>query len=99
MPQTKKVTLPNDSAEKEGSKNAHIIAFLRKRVNVRFFRQIAEVAFHLLLSALGAVAVASWAIPAAYAERGYHAIGGEWLLVILTFIAIFYVCEVKDVSR
>ena len=96
MPQTKKVTLPNDSAEKEGPKNAHIIAFLRKRVNVRFFRQIAEVAFHLLLSALGAVAVALWAIPAAYAERGYSAVGGEWLLVAVTFIAVFWLCEVVN---
>ena len=29
------------------------------------------------------------------AERGYQAIGGEWLLVILTFVAVFYATEVQ----
>lgn len=50
--------------------------------------------FRAALSALPASIIAYlvglWAIPAAMAERGYHAIGGEWLLVVLTWIAVYY---------
>lgn len=35
----------------------------------------------LILALLVAWLVALWAIPAAYAERGYRAVGGEWLLI------------------
>jgi len=33
------------------------------------------------LTILAAWLVALWAIPAAYAERGYAAAGGEWILI------------------
>lgn len=36
----------------------------------------------LLLSIAAAGLTALWALPAAYASRGYHAVGGEWLLII-----------------
>lgn len=36
----------------------------------------------------GAV-IAWWGIPFAYAERGYFALGGEWLLVLAAFLLPF----------
>ena len=39
----------------------------------------------------GAV-IAWWGIPFAYAERGYFALGGEWLLVLAAFAVCVYVC-------
>ena len=38
------------------------------------------VAVELLATVLAGWAVARWAIPYAYAERGYWAVGGEWIL-------------------
>ena len=35
----------------------------------------------LVLALLAASLVALWAIPAAYAERGRRAVGGEWILI------------------
>ena len=61
---------------------------------IRVKRRIFEIVFHFVLAVLGAAAVAIWAVPAALVERGYQAIGGEWLLVILTFVAVFYASEV-----
>lgn len=56
--------------------------------------KLARYAIHALIAAIPAgmlaYLVALWAIPAAYAERGYHAIGGEWFLVVSVFIAVFY---------
>ena len=68
------------------------ITHSRERVKFRIF----EILFHVLISALGAFAVAVWAVPVAYAQRGYYAIGGEWLLVILTFVAVLYATEVQE---
>lgn len=62
---------------------------------IRVKRRMFEIVFHFVLALLGAAAVASWAVPVALAERGYQAIGGEWLLVILTFVAVFYATEVQ----
>ena len=62
---------------------------------IRVKRRMFEIVFHFVLALLGAAAVASWAVPVALAERGYQAIGGEWLLVILTFVAVFYASEVQ----
>ena len=43
----------------------------------------------LILALLVAWLVALWAIPAAYAERGYQAVGGEWMLVAAVGGAIY----------
>lgn len=48
---------------------------------------------HLVMAAGAAFAAACWAIPAAWAERGYAAIGGEWLLVICVFLGALWVLE------
>lgn len=62
----------------------------------RIKRRMFEIGFHLLLAVMSAFAVASWVIPAAYAERGYSAVGGEWLLIVLTFVAVMYFTEVDN---
>ncbi len=91
---TKKGASPESDARRKYNNSS--IAPKHRRVNARLVRCIAEFAFHLLLAFLGAFAVASWAVPAAYAERGYSAVGGEWLLVAVTFIAVFWLCEVVN---
>lgn len=48
---------------------------------------------HLVMAAGAAFAVACWAIPAAWSERGYAAIGGEWILVICVFLGALWVLE------
>ena len=88
----KKMAMPGSTATREIVYTN--IAQGKRPVKARMIRRIAEFAFHLLLALMGAFAVASWAVPAAYAERGYIAVGGEWLLVILTFCAVMYFCEV-----
>ncbi|TCX51977.1 MULTISPECIES: hypothetical protein [unclassified Dehalobacter] len=44
------------------------------------------------ISLFAAWLISLWAIPAAYAERGYSAVGGEWMLILsagaLTFWAV-----------
>lgn len=48
-------------------------------------------AFALFTSALIAAIVGIIVIPAAFAQRGYMACGGEWLLVLLSFVASLWV--------
>ena len=43
----------------------------------------------LIPALLVAWLVALWAIPAAYAERGYRAAGGEWILIAAVGGAIY----------
>ena len=85
----KKIALTEASAQRYEVKST-----ITRRV-IRVKRRMFEIVFHFVLALLGAAAVASWAVPAALAERGYQAIGGEWLLVILTFVAVFYATEVQ----
>ena len=85
----KKIALTEASAQRYEVKSN-----ITRRV-IRVKRRLFEIVFHFVLALLGAAAVASWAVPAALAERGYQAIGGEWLLVILTFVAVFYATEVQ----
>lgn len=44
----------------------------------------------ILVSLAPAVAVGAFAVPAARIERGGPGVGGEWLLVVLVFIAFYY---------
>lgn len=44
----------------------------------KLFRALLSVELALLLGSC----TAAWALPAALAERGYWAIGGEWLLIL-----------------
>ena len=47
-------------------------------MNDKLFRALLSVELTLLLGG----GTAAWALPAAMAERGYWAIGGEWLLIL-----------------
>jgi len=42
------------------------------------------------LSAFAAWLISLWAIPAAYAERGYSAIGGEWMLILTVGVSAYW---------
>ncbi len=35
-----------------------------------------------------------WLIPAVYAERGYYAVGGEWILIFSVFVGFYYLFSV-----
>ena len=48
----------------------------------KLFRALLSVELAVLLGG----STAAWALPAAMADRGYWAIGGEWLLIIAAFI-------------
>lgn len=50
--------------------------------------------FRVFTATVIAAALGVLLIPAAYHERGYMAIGGEWLCVILAWVAALWVlCE------
>jgi hypothetical protein len=44
-------------------------------------RELLEVAYSLAIT----IAVGRWAINYAYLERGYKAVGGEYLLILMTY--------------
>ena len=94
MPQKQKVTPPESDAKDRNYMLDNSIAPKKRRVNARILRRILEFSFHFLVAAMSALAVASWVLRAAYAERGYHAFGGEWLLIIATFAVVLYFSEV-----
>lgn len=52
---------------------------------------IKGVLFRLFTATVIAAGVGVLLIPAAYAERGYWAIGGEWLCVVLLWVAALWV--------
>lgn len=43
-------------------------------------------AFALFTSAFIAAIVGIIVIPAAFAQRGYMAVGGEWILILVSFV-------------
>ena len=95
MSRTKKLALTEANATKK------IITIKNTNNNIshrliRVKRKLLEFAFRICISVMASVAVASWVIPAAYAERGYSAVGGEWLLIVLTFVAVMYFTEVDN---
>jgi len=49
-------------------------------------------AFNLAGVAAAAGTAAAF-VPLAYAERGYWAIGGEWMLVIIMFFVVRWICR------
>lgn len=57
---------------------------------IRFLRRV-------LVSLAPAVAVGAFAVPAARIERGGPGVGGEWLLIILVFIAFYYASGRREI--
>lgn len=49
-------------------------------------RTIKRWAFAVFTSVVVAAVIGVLVVPAAYMERGYWAIGGEWLLVLVAFV-------------
>lgn len=55
-----------------------------------FTKKVVEVALELFFSYSVAFFVGKWAIEFAYQERGYEAVGGEYLLIIMTYMFSFW---------
>lgn len=51
---------------------------------------IKGVLFRIFTATVVAAGIGVLLIPAAYNERGYMAIGGEWLCVILAWVAVLW---------
>lgn len=49
----------------------------------RFIRELAESAYAVAVT----LAIGKWAVHAAYLERGYEAVGGEYCLMIMAYWA------------
>lgn len=49
----------------------------------RIVRELLETAYALMVT----YAIGKWAIYAAYLERGYEAVGGEYCLILMTYWA------------
>lgn len=95
MSRTKKVALTEANATKKNITIKNANNNISHRM-IRVKRKLLELTFRMVISAMASAAVASWVIPAAYAERGYSAVGGEWLLIVLTFVAVLYFTEVDN---
>ena len=53
----------------------------------------------LVLALLVAWLVSLWATPAAYAERGYQAVGGEWILIAAVGGLVHWALAPRKVRR
>lgn len=51
----------------------------------RFLHIAARLLSRAVMAGAASWWVHSWAVPAAYGERGYEAVGGEWALIAFTF--------------
>lgn len=72
----------------KGSKGWVSLPKMFKRKKRKIQRAIGRVVvfmFEILISLIPAGIVSLWAMPAAYRYRGYFAVGGEWILVLLVF--------------
>lgn len=72
-----------------------------KKKNRRISREVRLMVFKTIMSLVPAGFIAFLTIPAAYRYRGYSAIGGEWLLIILTFAFSFNIISnyIKEIIR
>jgi hypothetical protein len=53
-------------------------------------RRIIVFALRFIIATASAIIVASWAIPAGAAQRGYDAVGGEYLLILVAWVLGFW---------
>lgn len=56
-------------------------------------------AVELLAAAAQTALVAAIAIPVAFSQRGYFAIGGEWLLIAIAFCGAFFLIHKQVCDR
>lgn len=66
--------------------NANRRAGKAQRMARRIMSFIAVVLMEAVPAILAGVLVGVWLVPAAYAERGYIAFGGEWLLILIVML-------------
>lgn len=57
---------------------------------IQFLDFIYPIAVKIICSLLMSIAAAYLLLPMAQAERGCDAIGGEWILIIITFLGSLY---------
>lgn len=57
------------------------------------------IAIEVLIALAPTAVVAAITIPMAYAERGYSAIGGEWVMIIFTFCGTFSIVHRRACDR
>lgn len=65
------------------------------KINKRARRRLTTAALTILAAGL----VALWAIPAAYAERGYQAVGGEWVLIAAAGVGVHMALRPRPKAR
>lgn len=72
---------------------------MRKRKGSGWWRSLAELGLTLAVT----YTVGKWAVHAAYLERGYEAMGGEYLLILLASMAaykvIHYIFDTLEAER
>lgn len=59
-----------------------------QRMARRVLSFVAVVLMETVPAILAGILVGVWLVPAAYAERGYIAFGGEWLLIMVVMFAV-----------
>jgi hypothetical protein len=66
-----------------------------KKAVARTAAFLVTVSIKIGISIFSAWLVSLWALPAAYAQRGYFAVGGEWILIIAAFGATYWAITVQ----
>jgi hypothetical protein len=75
----------------EDSKVRIYLSVVRGQEKETIAEKVVVTALKLFYSLAITYFVGKWAIAAAYAERGYKAYGGEYLLILFTFVAFYYI--------
>lgn len=70
----------------EDSKVRIYLSEVRSKKEETVFEKVMVVFLSLFYSFASSYFVGKWAIACAYAKRGYKAYGGEYLLIMLTFV-------------
>jgi F0F1-type ATP synthase assembly protein I len=85
------VDMANQHTKGNSKGRVHMPVLYSKKRQLQ--RAIARTILFLIKTAVSsfiAWLISLWAIPAAYAERGYSAVGGEWILIIATFCFTYW---------
>lgn len=74
--------------KKDSKRRLFMSKMFKKKSKREFQKSIRKYSLFLIevaISLFPTWIVSLWAIPAAYAQRGYTAIGGEWILIFVIF--------------
>ena len=81
------ISVANQHSKKNTQRRVHMPKMHAAKA-LKFQRTIAKAIqffIKIAVSVIAAWLTSLWAIPAAYAERGYYAVGGEWILILAAF--------------